>query len=139
MSSPMSLSPVVALRKAMRDRLLADASLVAALGGAKIYDVAPRGAAPPWVAFGDARLRDWSTASGRGVELVAALGVVSAEPGAREALEIAEQVTRLLDDAALTLTGWRLVRLACVATEARRADQDRHARIELRFRALMEM
>lgn len=134
----MSLSPVVALRKAMRDRLLADATLAGAVS-TRIYDVAPRDAQAPWVAFGETKLRDWSSASGRGVEALAQIDVVSTQPGSREALEIAEQVTRLLDDAALTLAGWRLVRLACVATEARRSDQSRYARVALRFRALIEM
>lgn len=132
------LSPVVALRKAMRDRLLTDAALIAALGGAKVHDVAPRDATAPWIAFAETRLRDWSTASGRGVEILAQLDVVSAQPGSREAFELAEQATRLLDDAALALAGWRLVRLAHVGADARRSDQDRFARVALRFRALIE-
>jgi hypothetical protein len=132
-----ALSPVVALRKAMRERLLGDATLSAQIG-ARVFDVAPREAAAPWIGFGETKLRDWSTSSGRGVECLAELVVVSAEPGSREALEIAEQATRLLDDAALTLAGWRLVRLACVATDARRIEKDRFARVALRFRALIE-
>ncbi|QLP98433.1 MAG: DUF3168 domain-containing protein [Rhodoblastus sp.] len=134
----MSLSPVVSLRKAMRERLLADTTLVSALGGPKVHDVAPRDAQAPWIAFADTKLRDWSTVSGRGVECLADLVVVSDQPGQREALELAEQVSRLLDDAPLALAGWRLVRLACVATDARRAEKDRFARVTLRFRALIE-
>lgn len=132
-----ALSPVVALRKAMRERLLAEATLSTQIG-ARVFDVAPREATAPWIGFGETKLRDWSSSSGRGVECLAELVVVSAEPGSREALEIAEQATRLLDDAALTLSGWRLVRLACVATDARRIDKDRFARVALRFRALIE-
>ncbi len=132
------ISPVVALRHAMRERLLADAELVSALGAARIHDVAPRQTAAPWIAFGETRLRDWSTSSGRGVEALLDIDVVSDQPGAREGLQLAEQVTRLLDDAALSPGGWRLVRLALVATDARRSDQGRFARVALRFRALIE-
>jgi hypothetical protein len=133
-----ALSPVVALRKAMRDALLADASLLSALGAARVYDIAPPQAQAPWIAFGDTRLRDWSSASGRGVEILAQIDVVSTQPGQREALELAELVTRRLDDAALPLAGWRLVRLAFVGADARRSDQNRFARVALRFRALIE-
>jgi hypothetical protein len=133
----MSLSPTVALRQGMRERLLSDVALSAAIGG-RIHDVAPRQTAAPWIAFGETRLRDWSTSSGRGVEALLDIDVVSDQPGAREGLQLAEQVTRLLDDAPLALNHWRLVRLALVATDARRSDQGRFARVALRFRALIE-
>lgn len=133
----MSLSPIVALRQGMRQRLLSDATLSAFLGG-RVHDVAPRGAAAPWIAFGETKLRDWSTSSGRGADILLDIDVVSDQPGAREALQLAEQVARLLDDAPLALDEWRLVRLALVATDARRSDQSRFARVALRFRALIE-
>jgi hypothetical protein len=53
----MSVSPVVALRKAIRAYLLTDAGFAAALGQ-KLYDEAPRGAEPPYALFGEAQLRD---------------------------------------------------------------------------------
>lgn len=133
----MSLSPTVALRQGMRERLLSDVALSAAIGG-RIHDVAPRQTVAPWIAFGETRLRDWSTSSGRGVEAFLDIDVVSDQPGAREGLQLAEQVTRLLDDAPLALTQWRLVRLAFIAADARRSDQGRFARVALRFRALIE-
>jgi hypothetical protein len=134
----MTASPIAALRKAMRDALLADAALLAALGGAHVHDVAPRRAAAPWIAFGETRLRDWSSASGRGVEIVAQIDVWSTEPGSKQALTIAERVAALLDDADLTLADWRLVRLTHSATDARRENDSRFARCALRFRALLE-
>ena len=39
----MSLSPVIDLRKAMLNRLLADSIFTARLGGAKVFDEAPPG------------------------------------------------------------------------------------------------
>jgi hypothetical protein len=134
----MSVSPIVALRKAMRDALLADPGLLEALGGPKVHDVAPRGAQPPWLAFGETKMRDWSTASGRGVEILAAIEARSVEPGSRQAFDLAERVAAQLDDAALALADWRLVRLAHVATEARRENDGRYARVAIRFRALLE-
>ncbi len=134
----MSASAIVALRKAIRDRLTGDASLRGMLGGARVFDEAPRGTEPPYVAFGDARTRDWSTATDRGAEHVVALDVWSAQRGEREALSIAARAQDLLDDTALTLEGHRLVNLRFVQIETRRENQGRFARASLRFRAVTE-
>ena len=64
----MSASSVVSLRKALHAALAADAALAALLGGARIHDEAPRGAEPPYLTFGDARARDWSTGTDKGAE-----------------------------------------------------------------------
>jgi hypothetical protein len=133
-----STSPVIALRKAIRACLLADASLTTALGGAHIYDEAPRDAAAPYITFGDAQARDWSTASDRGSEQFPILNVWSEQRGVREALAIAEQTRALLDDAALTLDGHRLVNMRFVSIETKRENGGRLARASLRLRAVTE-
>ena len=51
----------VALRAAIHDALAADGALTALLGGPKIYDEPPNGAAFPYVTLGDARVSDFST------------------------------------------------------------------------------
>lgn len=130
--------PVVALRKAARDHLVADAALVAALGGPRIHDVAPRGAAAPWIAFGETRLRDWSTGDRRGADLTLQLDVVSDQPGSREALTLAEGVVARLDDAALAPDGWRLVRLVFQTLDVKREAEGRLVRAQTKFRALLE-
>ena len=133
----MSASAEIALRKAVRACLGADAAL-AALVGARIYDGAPRTASMPYVTGGDARLRDWSTASDHGAEHLLTLEVWSAQPGAREALAIADLVSRLLDGAALTLDDHRLIDLRFVSLETRRDGNGRFARASLRLRAITE-
>jgi hypothetical protein len=134
----MSTSPIVALRKAIRAALIADPALSGLLGGAFVFDEAPRGAALPYVAFGDSQTRDWSTATDRGIEQFLPLNIWSQQRGLAEALTIAARVTDLLDDAALALDGWRLVNLRLVASETKREANGRLARASLRFRAAME-
>ena len=116
----------------------ADASLIAKLGGARIYDEAPRGVAAPYLQFGDVSSRDWSTTSDAGAEHVLHLHVWSMQQGLKEALEIAADAQRILDDSALTLGGHRLVSIQYVSTESRREQSGRFARISLRFRAVTE-
>ena len=134
----MSISPVIALRKAIRAQLLADAMLVAKLGGANVFDEAPREAIPPYVAFGDATARDWSSSTDRGTEQFAILNVWSLQRGVREALDIADRIAAVLDDAALTLDSHHLVNLRLVSQETKREAAGRFARASLRFRAVTE-
>jgi hypothetical protein len=134
----MTLSSVVALRKGLHSVLSADASLSAMLGGARVFDEAPRGVEPPYVTFGDARTRDWSTASDRGAEHFAVVDVWSVQRGEREALSIAARVQDLLDDVALVLENHHLVNLRFVQIETRRENQGRFTRASLRFRAVTE-
>ena len=131
-------SPVISLRKAIRLALAGDAALVAKLGGPNVFDEAPREAIPPYIAFGDASVRDLSTSSDRSAEQFAVLNVWSLQRGLREALDIADRVAALLDDAALALDGHRLVNLRLVSLETRREGNGRFARASLRFRAVTE-
>lgn len=134
----MSASPVSSLRKAIRLRLATDASLVAALGDQKVYEEAPRGAAPPYVLFADVQLRDWSGALSRGAEQFLTLAVVSTQRGQGAALGLAQQIVALLDEAPLVLEGHTLVDLRFVSLESRRDQSGRFARISLLFRATTE-
>lgn len=134
----MSESSIVSLRKAIRDALLADAALTGMLAGARVFDEAPRGTEPPYVTFGDARTRDWSTAGGRGAEHFVVLDVWSQQRGEREALSIAARVQDLLDDVSLTLADHHLVNLRFQQVETRRENQGRFTRASLRFRAATE-
>lgn len=134
----MSASPVVALRKAILLRLSTDSSLVAALGGAKIYDEAPRGAEPPYVLFAETRMRDWSTSESRGAEQLLVISAISIQRGVREALDIAQRLVELLDEAPLVLQDHHLVDLRHLASETKREQNGRLARVDLRFRATTE-
>lgn len=134
----MSASPVLALRAAMRTHLVGDAALVATLGGAKVFDEAPRDAAPPYVLFADAQARDWSSDLSRGAEQFFVISIFSTHRGAAEALSIAERLVALLNEAPLVLTDHRLIDLRFLAMEPRRETQGRFARVDLRFRATTE-
>ena len=133
----MSVSPVIALRKAIRAYLLTDAGFAAALGQ-KLYDEAPRGAEPPYALFGEAQLRDWSADLSPGAEQFFTIGVTSTMRGLSEALELAQRIADLLDEAALNLQDHRLVDLRFLSMETRRDQNGRFARVNLRFRATTE-
>lgn len=132
--------PILALRAAILTRLQPDAALAGLMGGAvRLHDEAPRAVEPIYAVYGDAVARDWSGDGGRGHEQEAAL-LVWAKPGsARSALLVAERIAALLDDAALSLDGHRLVNLRVTATEAARDDKTGLARATLRLRAVTEV
>ncbi len=133
----MSASPVVALRKAIRAYLLADAGFAAALGE-KLYDEAPRGIEPPYALFADAQLRDWSADLSPGAEQFFTIGVASTMRGLSEALELAQRIAGLLTEAPLVLQDHRLIDLRFQSMETRRDQNGRIARVNLRFRATTE-
>ena len=132
------ISPILALRGAIRDRLVADAALTARLGGPKIFDETPRQAETPYVTFGEAAARDWSGDESAGHQHALSLQVWSREAGDLEALEIAALIHDALDDAALTLSGHRLILLRVTAQEAARPGRDALRRVALRLSALTE-
>jgi hypothetical protein len=110
-------SPILALRAAIRTRLVADAALLALLGGPRVYDEAPRGIDPPYVIFGDVTADDWSTGDIAGHRQTLSLVVWSSQGGDSQALSIVGELAELLADAPLVLAGHRLVLLR-VAGEA---------------------
>ena len=134
----MSTSPVIALRKAIRAHLLADAGFTTALGGAKLFDEAPRGTEPPYALFAETQMRDWSADLSRGAEQLFTIGVVSTMRGLGEALELAQRIVDLLDEAPLTLQDNRLIDLRFLSMETRREQSGRFARVNIRFRATTE-
>ncbi|QGM96323.1 DUF3168 domain-containing protein [Methylocystis parvus] len=134
----MTSSPVIALRKAVKTHLLADAGIVAALGGAKIFDEAPRNGDPPYILFADAQMRDWSAQASRGAEQIMALAVLSTQRGLGVALNLAQMVVDRLDEAPLALDGHTLIDLRFVSLDTRRDQSGRFARVTMLFRATTE-
>jgi hypothetical protein len=128
----------VALRAAIYNALVADTPLAAVLGGAKVYDEVPRGAAFPYVTLGEAQISDWSTATEAGEEHQLTLNAWSRQGGHRQAHEIAGALLQALDDAALTLSGHRLVNLRFGTADIRREADGRTYRALVRFRAVTE-
>lgn len=103
-----------ALRAAIWDALLADTGLCAALGGPKVYDAAPAMIDLPYIRIGDITSDDdvhWLV-----------LHAFSSD-GRNEAHIITGALLQALDDAPLTLDGYRLINLRfAVADIHREAD-----------------
>jgi hypothetical protein len=132
------MSAARALQEAVYAALIADGDLEDLLGGAKVFDGAPRNAAAPYVHLGEVSARDWSTATEAGVEIVFSVVAWSRQPGRSEAIAIAERVRELLHEAALVLDGWRLVNLRHLVTETERVAKPEGRRAVVRFRAAIE-
>jgi hypothetical protein len=134
----MTFAASVALRAAIHDALIADASLVAVLGGPKIYDEPPRSAAFPYVTLGEARITDFSTGTEPGAEHQMTLHAWSRQGGHRQAHAIAGALLQALDDAPLTLTDHALVNLRFSVADVRREADGRTYHALVRFRAVTE-
>ena len=132
------MSAARALQEAVFAALSADAPLTALLGGAKVFDGAPRNAEAPYVHLGEIVARDWSTATEVGTEILFAVVLWSRALGRSQGLLIGERVVALLHDAALDLDGFRLVNLRHVATETARVETPEGRRTVVRFRAVVE-
>jgi hypothetical protein len=130
------VSAALALRAAVFQRLAGDAALASLLGGARIHDEPPRGAAPPYVALAGVQSRE--LAGGDAEEHEVSLEVWSREGGLSEALRIADRTVRLLDGAPLVLDGWRLAALAWRFTDAGRTAEPGRRRAVVAFRAVTE-
>ena len=132
------MSAALELQRAVFDRLAGDAELVTLLGGARVFDGAPRNAEAPYVHLGEVNARDWSTATETGTEVSFAVIAWSRQPGRSEALAVAARVEALLHEAALDLDGLRLVNLRHVSTETARNEKPEGRRAVVRFRAVVE-
>ena len=135
-------SPILALRTAIRARLVGDTALQGLLGGPRVYDEPPRGADPPYVVFGGATADAWTAAGLDGHRHSLALVVWSAQGGDSEALGIVGRLVELLSNAALVLDGHRLLLLRIAAQEVSRPGPEDPAaalrRAILRLTALTE-
>jgi hypothetical protein len=127
-----------ALRAAIHDALSEDGALNALLGGPKIYDEPPAGAAFPYVTLGEARIADFSAGEDDGEEHQLTLHGWSRQGGHREAHMISGAMLNALDDAALPLTGHRLINLRFATADVRREADGRTYHAAVRFRAVTE-
>jgi hypothetical protein len=127
-----------ALQKAVHAALVADADVLALLGGARVYDHAPRGTAYPYVTIGQTTVRDWSTGSENGGEHVLTLHVWSKAAGRGETQAVIGALRSALHDQALELDGHRLVNLRHEFSEARREPDGERFHGLVRLRAVTE-
>ncbi len=93
---------------------------------------------PPYALFADAQLRDWSGDLSPGAEHFFTIGVTSTMRGLSEALDLAQRIADLLNEAPLALQDHRLIDLRFQSMETRRDQNGRVARVNLRFRATTE-
>lgn len=131
--------PILALRGAVVARCAGDSALATLLGGtAAIRDEPPRGEPPVYAVFGPSESRDASATGRSAAEHDLTVRVWAREGSAASGLQAAGRIAELLDDAALSPAGHRLVSLALVATETARDGATGLSRTVLRFRAFTE-
>jgi len=136
----LAISPVLALRVAIRAHCGGDTALAELMGGAiRLYDEPPRGAEPVYALFGPCELSDWSPSSDRGREQALTIVVWAASGSAASGLRAADRIAVLLEDAPLALAGHRLVNLGVSAIETGRDDKTGLSRTTLRLRAVTEV
>ena len=131
-------NPAFALQAAMRAALLAHAPLTLLLGGGHVHEEMPRGASSTYVTFGDIETRDWSTAGGKAHEHFATLSVRTNSRSRKLAQDILSEIEAVLDNAALSLSGHRLVNLRLTFWSVVRDKNAENFGATLRFRAATE-
>lgn len=110
-----------------------------ALVGVAVYDAVPPGPAGTFVLVGPEEVRDASDKSGQGAEHQLAISVVSNGSGFMAAKTIAGAITDTLTGADLTLTRGHVVSFLFLRASARRIDEGEVRRIDLIFRARIEL
>lgn len=131
----MSYGAAAALQAAVYQHLAG----AAALAGVAIYDAVPPGPARTFVLIGPEEARDASDKSGAGAEHLLSISVISDGSGFLMAKEIAAAISDTLTGASLALARGRLVSLIFQRAAARRIDEGETRRIDLIFRARIEL
>lgn len=130
---------VLALRRAVHAALSADTTLSGLIGAGRIFDEPPRAVTGVYVVFGDVEAQDWSTGSDRGCEQTLRLVVWAAEPGSAVlALQAGARIEAVLNEAALTIGGHRLINLRATDTRMAREPKTNLQRLTLAFRVVTE-
>ena len=132
----MSYSSAAALQTAMFQRL----SGFSALAGVSIVDALPPGTGTgTFVLLGPEVVTDRADRSGPGADHVVTISVISDASGFMAAKSVAAAVSDALVGAAFSLSVGRLVDLAFVRATARRLAEGDVRRIDLSFKARIEI
>jgi hypothetical protein len=131
-------SPAADLQKALFSELNGDATLVAILGGQKVFDEVPDKTAFPYVTFGRTSIFDWSTGTENGTEQLCTLHIWSNAKGKKEAFDIMAAIRARLDQAPLELSAHHLVNFRFEFAEVLFDDDQAVYHGLLRFRAVIE-
>jgi Protein of unknown function (DUF3168) len=127
-----------ALQEAMRARLLIHAPLIQLLGGARIYDEAPRGESQLYAAFKSIETRDWSTMDQKAHEHLVIIEVKTNARSRKLAQAIVHEIDAALHDQQLALAGQTLVNLSLVFWTVTRDRSAETFGAMIRFRAATE-
>lgn len=131
-------SAVWDLQQAVHATIAADTTVLALLGGARVYDDVPRGAAFPYVSLAAFTVRDWATGTESGTEVTFTVHAWSRGAGHKGPHLLAEAVRSSLHDQPLTLADHHLVNLRHESSETRRERDGDTYRVIARFRAVLE-
>lgn len=125
---------------ALQSAIFAQLSAAPALSGVSIVDAMPPGVpAGSFVLLGPEVAVDQSDKTGAGAEHRIEIAVISDAAGFLPAKTIAAAVSDALVDADLTLAVGRLVSMTFARAAARRLDDGTTRRIDLQFRARIEI
>ncbi len=132
----MSYAASAALQAAVYGRLSGFPTLV----GVAVLDAIPPGTAPEtFVLIGPEVVNDRSDKSGSGADHLLSIAVISTASGFKRAKEVAGAVSDALLQPGLTLTSGRLVYIAFLQARARRLGEGEARRIDMTFRARVEI
>ncbi|WP_323040950.1 DUF3168 domain-containing protein [Gemmobacter sp.] len=132
----MSYAAAAALQAAIYDRLAG----WPALAGVPVLDAVPAGQAPEtYVLIGPEEAREAADGSGGGAEHRLVLSVVSRAQGFAAAKGVAVAISDALEDAAPAMARGRLVGLWFLRARALRLDNGALRRIDLTYRARVEL
>jgi len=138
----MTLALSGALQGAIYAALVNDAG-VTALVGAEIYDAPlPSGGAVPageFITLGPENVKPFNTATSEGAVHDFSVSIHSGANGFDAAKAVAAAVSTVLIDANLPISGGALVALRFVKAEAKRGIAPELRRIDMRFRAVLEI
>lgn len=126
------------LQQAIFARLASDPAL-GALVGTAIFDAAPAGPVPPlYIALGPEEVRDRSDKTSRAALHRFSVSVVSEGGGFHTAKSVAGAVEAALTTAPIALSRGHIVALDFERAEARREQNGKRRRVDLRFRAMVD-
>ncbi len=131
-------SGALILQQLVVSHLTSDASIIAALGGAKLYDRPPDHATFPFVTLGQTTVLDQSTATESAHEHLVTLHVWSRKGGRLEALQIQDLLRTRLGTLPATSGTLRIVSLRFEYQEVRHDPEVDAYHGTLRYRGFTE-
>lgn len=131
----MSYAAAAALQSAIFERL----TTFPALAGVAVYDAVPPNATGTFVLIGPEEARDQSDRTSAGADHQLVISVITDATGFLTIKTIAADISDALIGAPLTLTRGLLVQLLFLRASARRISEGETRRIDLSFRARVQL